>query len=71
MALSTQCDQIFLGIVTGLASERPVMDLQSLHAAAHLAAPTISLQYLPMQFAIAFGIESETRILRADFPHEA
>ena len=47
------------------------MHLQILHAPADLAAPSVALQYLAMQFSIARRIESQWRVLGWDLLHEA
>ena len=45
--------------------------LEALHAPAILASPTIALQHLAVQFAVAARIESESRALPVDLLHEA
>ena len=63
--------EVLLLIAARMAAERLVMDLQPLHAAAHLATPTVALQYLAMQFAVAIRIEFDTRLFGTDSLHEA
>jgi hypothetical protein len=71
VAFSAQGDQVLFLVATGLAAEFEVVYLQVLHASANLAAPAVPLQHLPMQFAIAGRIESESRALAAERLHEA
>ena len=71
VACSAQRNQILLHIATRVAAELEVVYLQVLHATANLASPAVALQHLPMQFAVAVRIESESRALAADLLHEA
>ena len=64
MAFSAQRDQVGFRITTRVAAKLEVVHLQMLHATAYLAAPSIAFQHLPMQFAIALGIESYTPVLQ-------
>ena len=61
VALSAQRNQVLFHVTTRLASEGDVVYLQLLHAAAPLTSPAIALHYLPMQFTIVFGLQSESR----------
>ena len=63
MAFSAQRDQILFLVVARVAAELEVVYLQVLHATAILAAPAVALQHLAMQFAIAGGVESKSRVL--------
>jgi hypothetical protein len=48
MAFQTQGDQVIFTVAAQLAAELDVVDLQVLHAAAHLTPPAVALQHLPM-----------------------
>jgi hypothetical protein len=48
VAPSTQCNEIFFGVASTMASEFNVVNLQMLHAAARLTSPAVSPQNLPM-----------------------
>ena len=72
VALSAQGDQILFLVATGPATQFEVMHLQVSHAPASLASPAVALQYLPVQFAIARRIESQSRSFAAQLiVHEA
>ncbi len=47
------------------------MNLQALHPATHLTAPSVTLENLPMQFAISLEVKFDPRLLRAGLVHEA
>ena len=63
MAFRAQRDQVLFLVATRLAAEFEVVHLQVLHATADLASPAVALQHLPMQFAVAVRIESQSRAL--------
>ena len=71
VAFSAQCDQVLFLVATRLAAEFKVVHLQMLHAAASLASPAVAFQHLPMQFAVARRIESQSRVFGWDLLHEA
>ena len=72
VAFSAQRDQVVFLIAAGLAAEFEVVHLQLLHASADLASPSVALQHLAMQLAVALRIESESRVLGWDLAlHEA
>ena len=72
VAFGAQSDQILFHIATRVAAEFEVMHLQLLHASADLASPSVALQHLAMQLAVALRIESESRVLGWDLAlHEA
>jgi hypothetical protein len=54
-----------------MASELDVVNLQAPHTATHLAAPTVPLENLPMQFAISLEIKFDLWLLEAGLVHEA
>ena len=66
MAVRTPGNQILFCIGSRMTSELDVMYVQLFHAAANLASPGVAFQHLPMQFAIAGRIHSESRALAAD-----
>jgi hypothetical protein len=70
VAVSTQSEQTFFRIGARMASEFLVVDLQLPHAATDLASPAVALQHLPMQFAVAGRIESNSGRFDADVLHE-
>ena len=71
MAFFAEGDQVLFLVATGLAAEFEVVYMQSLHATTGLAAPTVALQHLAVQFVVAVRIESESLAFDADFVHEA
>ena len=71
VAFGAQRDQVLFLVSTRLASEFEMVHLQVLHATANLASPAVALQHLPMQFAVAVRIQSESRAFAADPLHEA
>ena len=42
VAVETQCDQVLLAVVSGMAAEFPVVNLEVRHRAARLASPAIA-----------------------------
>jgi hypothetical protein len=54
-----------------MASELDVVNLEVVHAAAHLAPPTVALKDLAMQFAIARCVQFHFRSLVAGPTHDA
>jgi hypothetical protein len=63
VAFGAQRDQVLFLIAPRVATEFEVVYLQVLHAATDLAAPAVSLQYLPVKFAVAVWAESQSRVL--------
>jgi len=43
--------------------------LQLLHSATDLATPVVALEDLPVQFAVSFAIEPQSRIFRGQIIH--
>lgn len=71
VAVGAQRGQIVFLIAPRLATEFEVVYVEVLHAAAELASPTVALQYLLVQFAVAIRVESEWWVLGTDLPaHE-
>jgi hypothetical protein len=54
-----------------VAAKFEVVYLEISHATAHLAAPSVAFRHLPMQFAIAVGIKSDSSVFEADVCHKA
>ena len=52
-----------------MASELKMVHLKLLHSAARLAAPVVALEDLPVQFAVGFAIEPQSRIFRGQVIH--
>jgi hypothetical protein len=71
VACGAKGDQIFFSIVTRLASEFLVVDLEVRHDSAGLASPAITAQHLLPQFFVRFCFESYASLLRANSIHEA
>ena len=71
VAIRAERDQVLFFVATRLAAELEVVHLQMPHTTADLASPAVALHHLPMQFAVAGRIESESRALPADLLHEA
>ena len=61
VAFSAQCDQVLFLVSARLAAEFQMVYLEVLHTSANLAAPAVAFQHLAMQFAIARGVESQSR----------
>jgi hypothetical protein len=53
MAIGTECDQIFVSIITQSASRANVVDLKTIRTATVLASPTVTRQHFDTEFAIA------------------
>jgi hypothetical protein len=66
VAFSAQRDQIRFLVATRVAAKFEVVYLQILHATANLASPAVALQHLPMQFAVAVHIKSDSWALDVD-----
>jgi hypothetical protein len=52
MAIGTECDQIFVSVVTQSAPRAYVVDLKTIRATTALASPTVALQHFGAEFAI-------------------
>jgi hypothetical protein len=63
VAFPAQSDQVILSIITELASRFDVMDFQSSHRAARLAAPVVALDDRLTEQTVGFRIESKPRAL--------
>jgi hypothetical protein len=70
VAVCTKGDQVFFGVVSQLASEADMVNLEIERATASLAVPTVSRQDPLAKPLIGLKVQPETRLLRAEFPHE-
>ena len=61
VAIKTECDQIFVYIVTQLASRANVVDLKTIGTAAVLASPAVALQHFDAEFAIGIWVQPKSR----------
>ena len=52
-----------------MASELKMVHLKLLHSATRLAATVVALEDLPVQFAVSFAIEPQSRIFRGQIIH--
>jgi len=59
VAFGAQRDQVVFFVATRMAPEFEVVPLQVVHATANLAAPSIALQHLSMQSAVARRIKPQ------------
>ncbi|HXP79852.1 MAG TPA: hypothetical protein VN976_08095 [Verrucomicrobiae bacterium] len=71
MAAGTQGNQVFSGIITGLAAEFLVVNLKIRHRAAGLASPAIPAEYLVAQFFVQLGIKPQAWAFRRGPVHDA
>ena len=69
VAISTERDQIFVCVVTQLASRAKVVDLETIGTAAVLASPAITLQYFGAEFAIRIWVQPKSRSSRSEITH--
>ncbi len=61
MAGLAESDEVVLGVVASVTSKLEVVHLESLHAAAKLAAPSVALKHLSVEFPVRCQIEFEAR----------
>jgi hypothetical protein len=71
MAPHADCDQIFLGIVPGLAARLFVVDVEVGHRSARLASPTVAAEHLVAKLVVQFRVQAQVRLLLSDTIHEA
>ncbi|MGA9998522.1 MAG: hypothetical protein WBQ04_00220 [Candidatus Acidiferrales bacterium] len=69
MAISTERDQIFVGVVTQQASRANVVDLKTIGTAAVLASPAVAFQYFGTESAIRIWVEPKSRSSRLVIVH--
>ena len=65
VAISAERDQIFVCVVTQLASRANVVDLKMTGAAAVLASPAVTLQHFDTEFAIRIRVQPKSRSSRS------
>ena len=63
-------DQVFFSVVSQLASEPDVVNLEIRGATASLAAPPVSSQDLVAKPLIGLKVQPETGLFRPELPHE-
>ena len=71
VAFGTECYQILLRIIAGLAAEFFVMDFKIGHCATRLASPAVATQHLVAQTVVLVGIEPQAYMFRSDSSHDA
>ena len=71
MATVTECYQVCLGIVTGLAPKLLMMNFQIRHNAARLTAPSVAAQHLLAQILIRDGIKPQGSVFWTNLIHDA
>jgi hypothetical protein len=69
MAIGTERDQIFVFIVTELASRANVVDLETIRTATVLASPSITLQHFDTEFAIRIWVQPKSWSSRFEITH--
>ncbi|MGA8874551.1 MAG: hypothetical protein WCC25_17660 [Candidatus Korobacteraceae bacterium] len=71
MAIDTKSHQILFRVASRMASKLNVVNLQMLHATAHLAAPSVALQHGSVQLAVTLRLELHSWVLGRWDSHEA
>jgi hypothetical protein len=69
VAISTECDEIFVCVVTQLASRAHVVNLETIGTATILASPAVSLQHFGAEFAIRIWVQPKSRSPRLEIIH--
>jgi hypothetical protein len=69
VAISTERDQIFVGVITQQASRAHVVNLETIGTAAVLASPAIALQHFGAEFAIGIWVQPKSRSSRLEITH--
>ena len=69
VAISAERDQIFVCVVTQLASRAHVVDLETIGSAAVLASPAITLQHFDTEFAIRIWVQPKPRSSLLEITH--
>jgi hypothetical protein len=69
VAISAERDQIFVEIVTQLASRAHVVDLETIGSAAVLASPFVTLQHFGVEFAVRIWAQPQSRSSRLEIAH--
>src|SRR5579872_1843224 len=70
MANSTECNQVLLGIIAGLATEFFVMDFKIGHCATRLASPAVATQHLLAESVVQLGIQANACMFQSDSSHD-
>jgi hypothetical protein len=71
VTISTQRDQVLLGVVSGLSTKLLVMNLKIPPAATTLATPSVPSQYLSTKLFVPFRIQSYAWLLWPKLNHYA
>jgi hypothetical protein len=71
VTVSTQRDQVLLGVASGLSTKLLVMNLKILPAATRLATPSVPLQHLSTELFVPFRIQSYAWLLWPKLNHYA
>jgi hypothetical protein len=66
MTRGAEGDQVFFGVVAGVAAKLFVMDFQVRHRSARLASPAIATQHLLPKTLVGIGIQPQGYGLRAN-----
>ena len=69
VAISTERDQIFVGVVTQPASRANVVDLETIGTAAVLASPAITLQHFGAKLAVRIWVQPKSRSSWLEIAH--
>jgi hypothetical protein len=69
VAISAECDQIFVCIVTQQASRANVVNLEMIGTAAILASPAVTVQHFGSESAIRIWVQPKPRSSRLEITH--
>jgi hypothetical protein len=69
MAIGTECDQIFVSVVTQSAPRANVVDLEVIGTTAILASPPVTLQHFDTEFAIRIWVQPNSRSRWLEIAH--
>jgi hypothetical protein len=71
MAFRAESNQIFLGIVPGLAAKLFVVNLKIRYRAARLASPTIPAEHLVAKLVVGVEVQAQACVLWSKAVHDA
>ncbi|MGC1786360.1 MAG: hypothetical protein WA718_06440 [Terriglobales bacterium] len=69
MAISTECDQILICVITQQAPRANVVDLEMLRTAAILASPAVALEHFGAELAVRICVEPQSWLSRLEITH--
>jgi len=69
VAISAERDQIFVCVVTQLASRAHVVDLETIGTAAVLASPAVALRHFGAKLAVRIWVQPKSRSSRLENAH--